>query len=393
MGRRARVTVVAVVTAAVAVVAAGPAAADHQVGHTEPQGPAAIRFADDVPELLDSEWGFPIGGFGGIAAGAPRAHVPVILVHGNNVDHADWYPVRDDFHAAGWTDQELWALSYNGLGNAAGTSSSRSNPERDEEHAALGSDGASRVTANDVNVPDLAAFIRMVQDYTGSRYVSLVGHSLGVTLIRKTLADHPDLQDDVVAVVAIAGANHGTSLCPPGSEGEVHSCDEIAADTPWLTELNGPDGALETYDPIQWLTISDGSGGGDVAFVGPTYADSPLLLGADNRTYPGMDHNGLRLVAEIVAEYRAFLEEAEGAVPGDVPVPVEVVAPGDPDTEGEPDHDARPASGSDGVEDDSEAAAPEARASDGGSLPATGGGFAGVGALVVAGGWLTRRHR
>lgn len=355
-------------------VTGAPAAADHQVGHSEPLGPAAVRFADDVPELLDSEWGFPIGGFGGIAAGAPRGHVPVILVHGNNVDHADWYPVRDDFRAAGWTDQELWALSYNGLGNAAGSSSSRSNPERDEEHDAMGSDGVSRVTANDVNVPDLAAFIRMVQDYTGSRHVSLVGHSLGVTLIRQTLAVHTDLQDDVVAVVSIAGANHGTSLCPPGSEGVVHSCDEIAAGTPWLAELNGPDGARETYGAIQWLTISDGSGAGDVAFVGPTYADSPLLLGADNRTYPGMDHNGLRLVTEIVAEYRVFLEEAEATVA----VPVEVEPPGDPDPDWEPDTDTRPADGSD------DGASAEADGSPAGtSLPATGGGFAGVGALLA----------
>ena len=36
-----------------------------------------------------------------------RKHAPVIFVHGNNVDHADWYVVRDDFRAAGWTDQEL----------------------------------------------------------------------------------------------------------------------------------------------------------------------------------------------------------------------------------------------------------------------------------------------
>ena len=41
-------------------------------------------------------------------------------MHGNNVDAADWYVVRDDFRAAGWTDQEMYALSYNGLGGENG---------------------------------------------------------------------------------------------------------------------------------------------------------------------------------------------------------------------------------------------------------------------------------
>ncbi len=300
-----------------AVLVAGvlPASADHQVGHSPPQGPAKVAFAEDFPALTDHEWGFALGGFGGVRRGAPRAHVPVIFVHGNNVDHADWYPVRDDFRAAGWTDQELWALSYNGLGCNNGSSPARSNPERDEEHREMGWDGSCRVTNNDRNVPDLHDFIAAVRTYTGSRRFSLVGHSLGVTVARKTLEQHPELRRDLVAFVAIAGANHGTSLCPPGSEGVVMSCDEIAAGTDWLAELNGPDGEDETYAPARWLTVYDGSGAGDVAFVGPTYADSPRLAGAEERTYPGTDHNALRIRQDIVAEYRAFLEEAETTRP------------------------------------------------------------------------------
>lgn len=302
-------------------VAAPPAMASHQSGHTEPQGPAKVRFAGDFPELLDSEWGFVIGGFGGIERGAPLHHVPVVFVHGNNVDHADWYPVRDDFLAAGWTDQELWALSYNGLGGNNGSTPVRGNPERDAEHTEMGWDGTTRVTANDVNVPDLVAFIEAVLDYTGAERFSIVGHSLGVTIARKAMLVRPDLAARVDAVVAIAGANHGTTFCPPGSEGQVHSCDEIAAGTPWLEELNGPDGSLETYGDIRWLTIYDGSGAGDVAYVGPDYADSPTLRGADNRAFEGMDHNGLRLAPEIVAEYREFLEQ--GTLTTSAPSPPE----------------------------------------------------------------------
>jgi pimeloyl-ACP methyl ester carboxylesterase len=247
----------------VAFVVAAAAPAGAEPAHSRPQGPAAVRFAPDFPALVDHEWGFHLGGFGGVRQGAPRTHVPVIFVHGNNVDAADWYPVRDDFRAAGWSDQELWALSYNGLGSNAGTALSSPNPERDDEHLRMGWDGMVRVTNDDVNVPDLYDFIVHVQRYTGSDRFSIVAHSLGVTLARRTLKVHPELRPDLVAFVGIAGANHGTTFCPPGSEDQVVSCNEIAAGTPWLAALNGPEGSDETYGRARWLTVYDGSGAGD----------------------------------------------------------------------------------------------------------------------------------
>lgn len=297
-------------TAGAAFASVLPAGALHQAGHLRPQGPAKIRFAEDFPKLRDDEWGFRIGGFGGVARGAPLGHVPVILVHGNTVDHADWYPVRDAFKKAGWTDQGVWALSYNGLGRNAGAGEEHANPERDAEHAEMGNDGVSRITNNDVNVPDLFAFIEAVREYTGSKKFSIVSHSLGVTVARRTLKVHPELRADLVAFVSIAGANHGTSLCPPGSQGVEMSCDEIAANTAWLDRLNGPGGNDETYGPARWLSIYDSSGTADIAYLA-TYADSPRMKGADNRSKPGVQHNDLRLAPEIIAEYREFLEKAE----------------------------------------------------------------------------------
>ena len=283
------------------------ASSDTKPARTRPQGPAAVRFAPDVPAVTDAEWGWRVGGFGGLRRGEPRRHVPVVFVHGNNVDAADWYPVRDDFLAAGWSSQELWALSYNGLGGSNGTALTRTNPERDAEHSAMGKDGVSYVTEDDANVADLAAFIAMVQAYTGSRDVVLVGHSLGVTLARETMRRHPAIARHVVAFVGIAGANHGTSFCPPGSEGVVVSCDEIAAGTPWLARLNA---AGETYGRTRWMTVYDGSGIGDPAFAGPTYAQSPRLEGADNREFPATYHNDLRLDPAIVATYRHWIERS-----------------------------------------------------------------------------------
>ena len=296
---------------------AATAHADHDVGHDRPPAPAVARFPAGFPVLMDSEWGFPIGGFGGPLDDDDRYGVvvsddavrrpPVIFVHGNNVDHADWYPVRDAFIAAGWHPDDLWALSYNGLGNQAG-SDGTGNPRRDDEHlAAEGFDGAARVTANDVNVPDLTRFIEAVRQHTGSQDYALVGHSLGVTVARKTLAVHPELRAGLRAFVGIAGANHGTSLCPEGSQDVLHSCSEIAAGTRWLADLNGVDGALETFGPTRWLTVYDGTGTNDVAYVGPDYAESPILRGAENLAI-GDQHNDLRIAPANIERYRLWLE-------------------------------------------------------------------------------------
>lgn len=263
-------------TAACAV--ALPSSASHYVNHQPPQKAAKVRFAPGFPALKDHEWGFALGGFGGVRRHAQVRHAPVIFVHGNNVDHTDWYPVRDDFKAAGWTDQELWALSYNGLGSANG-GGSRLNPEATAERREMGGDGVARVTNNDNNVPDLFDFILGVRAYTGSRRFSIVSHSLGVTLARKTLKVHPELRNDLVAFVGIAGGNHGTSLCEPAQVDWSMACDEVRIGSPWLDALNGPGGSDETYVPARWLTLYEGTGLGDVAYLGPSYAKSPRLEG------------------------------------------------------------------------------------------------------------------
>ena len=192
----------------------------------------------------------------------------------------------------------------------------------------MGYDGATHQTDNDSNVADLYAFIQAVRQYTGSRQFSLVGHSLGVTLARKTLKVHPELRPHLLAFVGIAGANHGTSLCPPGSEGVVVSCDEIALGTQWLADLNGPGGYDETYGRTKWMTIYDGSGAGDPAYATAAYANSPALKGADNRMFYGTYHNDLRLQPRIIKLMREHIDAAQygqdapdwtGVLPGSLP--------------------------------------------------------------------------
>lgn len=309
----------AVASLLLVVATAAPAHASHQAGHLQPQKAAKGTFASGFPSLVDHEWNFAVGGFGGVSPQGALGHIPVIFVHGNNVDACDWYPVRTAFLAAGWTNQEMYALSYNGLGGNNGNGVAVNNTECTAEHSAMGWDGTTRVTGNDVNVADLYDFILAVRNYTGLNRFSIASHSLGVTVARRTLKVHPELRSDLVAFVGIAGANHGTTFCPPGSEGAAMSCDEIAAGTPWLADLNGPAGSDETYAPARWMTVYDGSGAGDPAYVGPTYAQSPALLGADNRQFPPAYHNDLRLSPSIIAVYRAFLESSEQSKLSSIP--------------------------------------------------------------------------
>lgn len=272
--------------------------------------PAPASFPADFPTIADSEHGFPLGGFGGESGGRP-SHAPVIFVHGNTGDACNWRLVRDDFLAAGWNAQALWALSYNGLGAGLGDAPGRPDPRCAAQREAAGGDGSRHITSNEANVEDLHAFIQAVREYTGSRAFSLVGHSLGVTLARRTLQVYPALRPHLLAFVGIAGGNDGTSLCPEKLQQLLPVCAEVAAGgSPWLSALNGPDGVDETWPPARWMTIYDGGGQADIAYLGEL-ADSPALAGADNRRFPGTNHNDLRVRPDIVATYRGFLEDAD----------------------------------------------------------------------------------
>ena len=265
-----------------------------------------------------------IAGFGGKAfkpvPGGPRIGAscrsqrkPVVFVHGNNVDAGDWYPVLPIFAKFGYTMCRLWGISYMGVGGNNGSALYTDNPKAEAERGEHG--GTTRVTGNTINLPEVEAFIRKVLSRTGARRFQLVSHSLGVTLVRKVLKDNPDLLRRLDAFVGIAGANRGTTFCRGNEaflltepERAVISCDEIAPDfpgytNPWLADLNAGD---ETPGRARYMTVYDGSGGGDPAFVGPDAA-SPYLEGALNCTFPGAYHNDLRVDPVIARFYARFL--------------------------------------------------------------------------------------
>ncbi|MBV9291803.1 MAG: hypothetical protein JO222_05070 [Frankiales bacterium] len=293
------------------------ASPDQPTGGNSLPPAAPAYFARDFPRITDSRLHVPVGGFGGIRRHGPRHHTPVVFVHGNQADGQNWLAVMLQFQRlAHYSMQEMYAVSYNGLGNAyAGMpTSAPTAPDQDyfqQNPQAMGNGGHG--AADEDEIPDLCRFIRALQAYTGSRHVDVVAHSLGVTIMRKLLVDYPSLRRDVTAFVAIAGANHGTSVCR-GLETSYYGCNEIAPGSPWLAALNRHG---ETPRPTRWMTVYDGSSG-DPFFDPPYDETSPHLRGALNKTYPGQYHNDLRVEPTEVDDYLAFLlrrGQAGGSTP------------------------------------------------------------------------------
>jgi pimeloyl-ACP methyl ester carboxylesterase len=274
----------------------------HKIAHCTPPL-ATAAFAPDFPILKDREWGYRLGGWGGVVKGLPLQHPPVIFVHGNTRDAGDWdeagRSVKQRFLQAGYSLQELWALSYNGRPTKAALSAFQC------------------ATDNTRNVPDLTAFIEAVLAYTGARQIDVVAHSMGVTLVRSTLKAAPALSRTVRKVVAIAGPNHGTTVCRRLwliwliGWSEFMGCDEIVPGSTWLRNLNHADDDRET-GAIGYLTLHDGTGA-DVLyqrwlFGWPVWDQhSPTINGATNIAIPGLTHDELRIHPDAVAVYLRYL--------------------------------------------------------------------------------------
>ena len=305
----------------------GPSKADWTTepssGRNAPSHPGPIYFAPDFPLFLDDAWGAAagaVGGFGGIRFRAPLHHTPVVFVHGNQADAQNWLDTMQQFSAAaGYTMQEMYALSYNALGNFFAGAPAQMQPSaldqaylnQNTDALANGGHGA----ADEDEVPDLCRFIEAVQWYTGSAQVDIVAHSLGVTITRRLMQLYPSLARDVVGFAGIAGANHGTTVCR-GLDTSYYGCNEIAPGTQWLAQLNA---SGETYGPTHWMTVYAGAEG-DPFFVGPDQ-QSPPLAGADNRAFNvsgvhGDYHNDLRVDPPEVLTYLAFLLRHGQAGPG-----------------------------------------------------------------------------
>jgi pimeloyl-ACP methyl ester carboxylesterase len=280
------------------------ATAAHQVAHCRPDA-ADIAFAPDFPALKDQEWSYPLGGWGGIGKGHRLQHRPVIFIHGNTRDAWDWdepgKSVKQRFSDAGYSMQELWAVSYNGK-------STKQLPRPSQCR-----------TNTQVNIADLVSFVNAVATYTGATKLDIIAHSLGVTLVRKMMLESPELYDRIAHFVAIAGPNHGTTVCRRAwlvwliGWRDFIGCDEITPGSAWLRSLNGPDGTKEARGPTRYMTIYDGTGMDSfylpwLFFIPVGDQDSPALKGAENHTLPGLTHDELRLDPAATSQYLSFVQ-------------------------------------------------------------------------------------
>lgn len=255
---------------------------------------APLAAAYDVPSgfpagfnaPVDETRGVPVGGFGG-GAGA-ITHNPVIFVHGNTRDASDWLPVYRYFLSQGYTPNELWAVSW-------------------------GNHSLQAIDSNDENIGDIRNFIEEVLRYTKTvnpkvTKVDVISHSLGPTLVRKAIKVY-GLEDKVGTHVMIAGANHGMELCSPGINAV---CDELYPNSPWLQDLNSPQ---ETTPPVKDVTIYDGTGQYDKAYLGPRMKDSPAIKGAVNHPlnveqHLTIGHDELRTdPASLALQYQAVKDD------------------------------------------------------------------------------------
>jgi pimeloyl-ACP methyl ester carboxylesterase len=246
-----------------------------------------------------------VGGWGGGACpAAHRRRTPVVFVHGTTTDAWFWRAssetsdgtitnVRERFIREGYCAAELWAISYTGEANPRG------------------SYGGGYYTYNDINAEEVWRFILAVRDFTSASQVDVVGHSLGVTVVRKAMFLHRNdpAKDNPYRVVRravmIAGANHGTTTCRGGTIAHPsHVCDEVDPVSAWLTELNA---IGESPGPTRWMSVCDCLGA-DQFYEGPD-VESPLLAGSVQVRLPGTPHITLARGKAGLDQYMPFVEQ------------------------------------------------------------------------------------
>jgi pimeloyl-ACP methyl ester carboxylesterase len=149
----------------------------------------------------------PSGGFGGFggATGCTVTRTPVVFIHGNGDNAISWdgpprsvsgfvtppRSVYDEFRAAGYTDCELFGVTYL-------SSSEISNPAGNFHQP-------SKYTI-------IQNFINRVRSHTGRSQVDIVSHSLGVSMTMATMK-YFGTAGQVRRFVNIAGALRGLESC------------------------------------------------------------------------------------------------------------------------------------------------------------------------------------
>ena len=215
-------------------------------------------------------------GWGGTPGGGKPGRLPLVLIPGNGETANRWLDLRRQLCAMGYSDQELWAITF-------------------KQPSCF---GICLGGSNTQHAVELELFIKLVLKQTQASRVNIVAVSMGVAATRHYLKFRGGLsRNEVSMAYLISGPNHGTPLCDlPGATVTNVACAEVSTLTllqGWLHDLNTPDetpqGQNQGLPPGQSLTYRTVTYGLDPAFPG-IYASSPQLKGADNLVLAGAKH-------------------------------------------------------------------------------------------------------
>jgi pimeloyl-ACP methyl ester carboxylesterase len=262
--------------------------------------PPALRdFPADFTPPISNQTNRPMVGFGGNGGGVRRT--PVIFIHGNTVSARYWLPNRAHFKAAGYTDDELWALGY-------------------------GWDNVRYFDSGDLSVPSVDRIVTAVTEYLSRKtgrpihQVDVVSHSLGVTLVRQWMKQTNSFHK-VRNFIGACGANDGVWTAWPDPRGQQRVVSfELFPGSPWLAQLSR---GGETPGATRYMTLYDGTGWNDVLFPHPHQHNS-ALEGAWNLAYNvehGTHYDHLELPRERgpMEAMLKFLAEAPEPLPQAAP--------------------------------------------------------------------------
>jgi len=200
------------------------------------------------------------------ANAAATANQPILFVHGYDSNGSTWNTMVANFRSAGYTDAELFPVSYNARqGNA-------------------------------VTAQQMVGVVDRIRAQTGWATIDIVTHSMG-GLSSRYYVKNLGGTSTVDEWVSLGGPNHGTKtarLCLDDS------CQDMRPRSPFLTELNSGD---ETPGAVRY-----GTWGSPCDFV--INPDSSVALtGATNTTTACLGHSDLQNDSTVFAQVLAFLTQ------------------------------------------------------------------------------------
>jgi triacylglycerol lipase len=194
----------------------------------------------------------------------PVTHDPILFVHGYGRTADDWNFMIAQFKAAGWTDAELYTISYGVLQSNVGIAD------------------------------DIKTKVDAILASTAATKVDIVAHSMGSLSTRYYIRN---LGGDtkVDAWVSLGGPNHGTSTA---NDCGLSPCLEMRPGSNFLAALNAGDETPGTVRYATWWTPADQT-------VLPT--SSVLLTGASNTQTAAIGHLNLVSDLTVFTQVKAFI--------------------------------------------------------------------------------------